>query len=205
VKIIVTALPGSGKTTTLKKLVDMMPEVRVVNYGDIMLEEAARNYGILHRDDMRKMLGLHDYQRLQLMAAEKIAVMENIVVVDTHSVIKTTSGYYPGLPADAVKIIKPDVIVYIESRPEDIAERRMKDNISGAGRKRDSSTLEEIMLDQQVGRQFVVAAANSAMCYLKIISLTYPQSYPFQHAEEAARQIAQTINDVRKAVSSKKG
>ncbi|MEM2237197.1 MAG: adenylate kinase [Candidatus Caldarchaeum sp.] len=202
-KTVVTALPGSGKTTTLKKLVEIMPDVRVVNFGDIMFEEAARSYGIVHRDDMRRMLSLPDYQKLQLMAAEKIAVMAN-VVVDTHSVIKTSSGYYPGLPSEVVKIIKPDLIVYIESRPEDIAERRMRDDLAGAGRKREASTLEEIILDQQVGRQFVVAAANAAMCYLKIISLDYPQTYPFQHAEDAARQIAQAINEVRRSMALKK-
>ncbi len=195
-KTIVTALPGSGKTTTLKKLVEIMPEAKVINFGDIMFEEAARNYGIVHRDDMRKMLCLKDYQKLQLQAAEKIAGLENIVVVDTHSVIKTSSGYYPGLPSDVVKIIKPDLIVYIESRPEDIIERRMKDAEMGVGRKRETSTVEEIMKDQQVGREFAVAAANAAMCYLKIIDLTYPQKYPFQHSEDAARQIAQAIGEV---------
>ncbi len=195
-KTIVTALPGSGKTTTLKKLVEMMPEVKVVNFGDIMFEEAAKNYGIVHRDEMRKVLYLKDYQKLQLKAAEKISVLENIVVVDTHSVIKTSWGYYPGLPFDAVKIIKPDLIVYIESRPEDIIERRMKDVKMGVGREREIPTVEEIIKDQQIGREFVVAAANAAMCYLKIIDLTYPQTYQFQHSEDAARQIAQAIKEV---------
>ncbi|MCS6770252.1 MAG: adenylate kinase [Candidatus Caldarchaeum sp.] len=191
--VIVTALPGSGKTTTLKKLAEILPDVSVVNFGDIMFEEAANRYEVKHRDDMRKILGLHDYQLLQITAAQKIASFNKTVVVDTHSVIKSNSTYYPGLPDEVVKLIRPEAIVYMEFRPEDIVERRLKDAAAGVGRKREASDVAEVAFDQSVGRQFVVAAANAAMCYLKIISLNYPQAYPFQHAEDAAKQIAQTI------------
>lgn len=194
-KVIVTALPGSGKTTTLKKLVGLMPEIKIVNYGDLMFEEASKTYGITHRDEMRKRLGLRDYQRLQLKAAEKIASMDN-VVVDTHSVIKTPTGYYPGLPSDAVRLISPDLIVFIESRPEDILNRRMKDLTGGVDRKRETASIEEIGFDQSVGKQFVIAAANAAACYLKIVSMNYPESRPYEHAEAAAEQIAQTIKNI---------
>lgn len=194
-KVIVTALPGSGKTTTLKKLVEFLPEIKVVNYGDLMFEEASKIYGVAHRDEMRKNLRLKDYQMLQLKAAEKIAKMDN-VVVDTHSVIKTPNGYYPGLPSEAVRIISPDLIVFIECRPVDILNRRLKDLTNGVGRIRETASLEEIELDQHVGKQFVIAAANAASCYLKILSLTYPESRPFEHAETAAEQIAQIIKSI---------
>lgn len=194
---IVTALPGSGKTTTLKKLVEILPEISVVNYGDLMFEEASRHYGIVHRDEMRKSLGLREYQRLQRLAAEKISSMKNIVV-DTHSVIKTPFGYYPGLPGEAVRTMAPDLIVFIECRPEDILSRRLKDLTSGVDRKRETPSLQEIEQDQQVGKQFVTAAANAAACYLKIVSLTYPESRPFEHAEVAAQQIAEVIKNILK-------
>jgi len=194
---VVTALPGSGKTTTLKKFVEIMPDMSVVNYGDLMFEEAKKNYGIVHRDEMRERLGLRDYQRLQRLAAEKISAMKN-VVVDTHSVIKTPFGYYPGLPGEAVRIMSPELIVFIECRSEDILNRRLKDLTSGVDRKRETSSLEEIERDQQVGKQFVVAAANAASCYLKIVSLTYPESRPFEHAEVAAEQIATAIKNIMK-------
>ncbi|MEM4346799.1 MAG: adenylate kinase, partial [Candidatus Caldarchaeum sp.] len=187
------ALPGSGKTTTIRKVAEIIPDVRVVNFGDLMFEEAASRYGVKHRDEMRRILGLRDYQRLQIAAAEKIASLDDTVIIDTHSVIKSGSSYYPGLPDEVVKLIKPEVIVYMEFRPEDIVERRMKDLAAGVGRRREVSSIEQIIYDQNLGRQFVVAAANSAMCYLKILDLNYPQAYPFQHAEEAAKQIAECI------------
>ncbi|MEM2095698.1 MAG: adenylate kinase [Candidatus Caldarchaeum sp.] len=195
-KIVVTALPGSGKTTTIRKVADMLPDVRVVNFGDLMFEEASNRYGVKHRDEMRRALGLRDYQRLQIAAAEKIAGLDNKVIIDTHSVIKSGSSYYPGLPDEVVKLIKPEVIVYMEFRPEDIVERRMKDLAAGVERKRELSSIEQIIYDQNLGRQFVVSAANSAMCYLKILDLNYPQAYPFQHAEDAARQIVQCIEEL---------
>ncbi|MCS7110221.1 MAG: adenylate kinase [Candidatus Caldarchaeum sp.] len=194
-KAVVTALPGSGKTTTLKKLVDLLPSVKIVNYGDLMFEEASKGYGITHRDEMRKRLKLRDYQKLQLKAAERIASMHD-VVVDTHSVIKTPSGYYPGLPSEAVRIISPDLIVFIECRPEDILNRRLRDLTGGVDRMRETASLEEISFDQSVGKQFVVAAANAAACYLKIVSLNYPESRPFEHADAAAEQIAQTMKSI---------
>ena len=199
-KTIVTALPGSGKTTTLMKLSELMPSISVVNYGDLMFEEASRVYGVRHRDEMRNSLGLREYQRLQIMAAKRIAELDGDIVVDTHSVIKTVFGYYPGLPVEGVNIIKPELVVYIECRPEDVVERRMRDIEAGAGRVREVAGVEEVAYDQDIGRMFVVSAANAAMCYLKIIRLTYPQQYMFQHAEDAAKQIAETISEISRMV-----
>jgi len=193
---IVTALPGSGKSTTLKKLVELVPDVKVVNFGDFMFEEAASLYGIKHRDEMRSLLSLNDYQKLQVRAAERISYLVGRVVVDTHSVIKSPYGYYPGLPSAVVKTINPHLVFFIECRPEDILERRLKDLTEGAGRMRETAGLDEIAYDQEVGRSFVISAVNTAMCYLKIIRLNYPQSYPFQHALDAAKQIAQTMAEI---------
>uniref|UniRef100_A0A7J3G5A0 Adenylate kinase n=1 Tax=Caldiarchaeum subterraneum TaxID=311458 RepID=A0A7J3G5A0_CALS0 len=194
-KVIVTALPGSGKTTTIKKVVEKMPSLVVVNYGDLMFEEASKLYGISHRDDMRKKLGLRDYQRLQMSAAERIEAMNN-VVVDTHSVIKTPFGYYPGLPSEAVRIMNPHLIVFLDCRPEDILSRRLKDVAEGVDRKRETESVEAIEADQQMSKFFVAAAANTAACYLKVVSLRYEQRRPFEHAEAAAEEIVQTIKSL---------
>ncbi|BAJ51264.1 adenylate kinase [Candidatus Caldarchaeum subterraneum] len=194
-KVIVTALPGSGKTTTVKKVVEKMPSLVVINYGDLMFEEASKLYGISHRDDMRKKLGLRDYQRLQKSAAERIAAMDN-VVVDTHSVIKTPFGYYPGLPSEAVRIMNPHLIVFLDCRPEDILSRRLKDVAEGVDRKRETESVEAIEADQQMGKFFVAAAANTAACYLKVVSLRYEQKRPYEHAEAAAEEIVQAIKSL---------
>lgn len=195
--VVVVALPGSGKSTVLAKLSESLPDVKVVNFGDLMLSEASRIYGVRHRDDMRRLLVLDDYRRLQVEAAKRISEIDGVVVVDTHAVIKTEHGLYPGLPTEVVKLINPTIIFFIEPRPEDVLERRMKDD---AGRKREITSVEEIARDLDISKQFAVAAANEAMCYLKIIRQTYPQEYPFQHAVEAAREIAGTIKTLTQLV-----
>ena len=48
-KIVLVAVPGAGKSTTLNMVKEKMPDVAVVNYGDVMLDIAKRMYGITHR------------------------------------------------------------------------------------------------------------------------------------------------------------
>ena len=195
VKIFVVALPGSGKSTTLKKLSEVLPEVKVVNFGDLMYEEACSLYGVKHRDDMRRMLKLWDYRELQIRAARRIASMEGVVVVDTHSIIKTPWGFYPGLPSEVVRIVRPDAVIHLEFRPEDIQARRMKD--AGERKRGEEESLEEIENDQKISRQYAITASNEGMAYLKILRYYYEQAYPFQHAEEAARDIAEIIKKLQ--------
>ncbi|HIQ29626.1 MAG TPA: adenylate kinase [Candidatus Caldiarchaeum subterraneum] len=190
VKVFVVALPGSGKSTTLSKLSEIMPEVKVINFGDLMYEEAKKTYGINHRDDMRRLLNIVHYRELQVRAAKRIAAMQGIVVVDTHSIVKTPWGFYPGLPSEVVRIVRPDAVIHLEYRPEDILKRRRKD---ADERKREEENTEEIENDQRISRQFAVAAANEAMAYLLILSYCYEQQYPYQHAEEAAKEIANIV------------
>ena len=199
VKVFVVALPGSGKSTTLSKLSEMMPEVKVVNFGDLMYEEARHTYGINHRDDMRRILNIIHYRELQVRAAKRIADMNGIVVIDTHSIVKTPWGFYPGLPSEVVRIVKPDAVIHLEYRPEDILKRRMKD---AAERKRGDEDTVEIEKDQRISRQFAIAAANEAMSYLLILSYEYEQQYPYQHAEEAAKDIANIIRTLSEKKNS---
>jgi adenylate kinase len=45
-KIIVAAVPGAGKTTTLEYVKKILPEAKVVNVGDLILEIAKEKFGI---------------------------------------------------------------------------------------------------------------------------------------------------------------
>ncbi len=192
-KVFVVALPGSGKTTVLKKLAEIMPEAKIVNFGDLMFLEASRIFGVKHRDEMRHVLGLEEYRRLQVEAAKRIAEMDGLVIVDTHAVVKTGLGLYPGLPSEVVRLVRPSIIFLIESRPEDVLERRMKDVGPSSGRVREIGTIEEVIRDQELSRDYAISSANEAMCYLKIIRQNYPQERPYQHAEDAAREMVEAI------------
>ena len=151
-KILMVGIPGVGKSTLLTTMVDILKNhkknVIVINYGTLMFDVAQEN-GLENRDDLRK-LSVTEQQRLQKIAAEKIATQsEEIVIIDTHAFITSTEGYYPGLPEHVLKIIKPSNFISVAAKPEEIYNRRMKDET----RNRDNITLINIRkeLEYQTG------------------------------------------------------
>ena len=151
-KIILVGIPGVGKTTLLTTMVDILKDhkknVVVINYGSLMFDVAQQN-GLKDRDELRK-LSVSEQQRLQKMAAEEIATHdEEVVIIDTHAFISSPEGYYPGLPEHVLKIIQPSNFVSVAAKPEEIYNRRMKDDT----RNRDKITIDNIKkeLDYQTG------------------------------------------------------
>lgn len=151
-KIILVGIPGVGKTTLLTKMVDILKDhhknVIVINYGSLMFDIAKEN-GLEDRDLLRK-LSVTEQQRLQKLAAETIATHEEeVVIIDTHAFINSPEGYYPGLPEHVLKIIRPSNFVSVAAKPEEIYNRRMKDD----SRNRDKITIDNIKkeLDYQSG------------------------------------------------------
>lgn len=194
-RIILVAVPGSGKTTIMGYVRKKVPDVQIVNFGDVMLEISKKKYGITDRDEMRKKIPVEEYRKVQEEAAEYIASLPGDVLVDTHASIKIMGGYYPGLPDRVVSKLKPDAIVLIEYDSKDILERRKGDPT----RFRDQETEEEIEMHQMANRYYAFAAANAAECTVHIINFRgRPQSRPFEHAEIAADFIANLILSARK-------
>ncbi len=189
-KIVVVALSGSGKTTIMNLIRQRLPDVKIVNYGDVMFEIAKQRFGVQHRDEMRKKIPVEEYRKIQEEAAEYIASLPGDVLVDTHASIKIGGGYYPGLPDRIISKLKPDVILLLEYDPKDIIERRKKD----PGRFRDVESEEEIEMQQQANRLFAFAAANAGESTVHVLSFKgRPQSRPFEHAEIAADYIVNLI------------
>jgi len=157
-KIIMTGIPGVGKTTLLAKIVENLQgrnkSVTVMSFGTLMFEIAQKN-GLKDRDDLRK-LPVKEQQSLQKMAAEKIAAKnDEIVIIDTHAFINSPEGYYPGLPEHVLKIIKPTNFVSISAKPEEIYNRRMKDQT----RNRDKITLVNIKKELEYQSGMISACA----------------------------------------------
>lgn len=162
-KIITTGVPGTGKTTVLEKAISESKKYKIVNYGNLMFEEAKIKKLVENRDEMRK-LSPKVQKEIQKNAAKKIGDMENIVV-DTHASISTPIGYLPGLPEWVLKEIMPDVIVLIESTPEEISRRRSKD----VSRKRDVEESEGIKEHQEMNRAVAMAYATITGATVKVI------------------------------------
>lgn len=157
-KIILVGIPGVGKTTLLTKMVEILKDhkknVVVINYGSLMFDVAKEN-GLTDRDQLRK-LSVSEQQRLQKLAAEQISNHEEeVVIIDTHAFINSPEGYYPGLPEHVLKIIKPDNFVSVSAKPEEIYNRRMKDNT----RSRDNITLANIKKELDVQSGMISACA----------------------------------------------
>ncbi|HMK59030.1 MAG TPA: adenylate kinase [Nitrososphaeraceae archaeon] len=140
---IVVGIPGVGKTTVITKTKDILLQsgynTTVVVFGSVMLSEAKKT-GIVDRDQIRK-LSLAGQQNLQNLAADYIcSVKEDLVIVDTHLFIRTSSGFFPGIPQNVVQKLKPRNLILITATPEEILARRAKDE----SRNRDMVSIEEI-------------------------------------------------------------
>ena len=151
-------IPGVGKTTLLSKIVKILTDnkknVSRISFGTLMFEVAKEN-GLTDRDELRK-LPVTEQQRLQKLAAEKIASQnEEIVIIDTHAFINSPEGYYPGLPEHVLKIIKPTNFISVSAKPEEIYNRRMKDDT----RNRDKITLPNIKKELDVQSGMISACA----------------------------------------------
>lgn len=151
-KVVMVGIPGVGKTSLLKRVVEILTErkktVSVVSFGSLMFEVAKDN-GVTDRDDLRR-LRVSEQQKLQKIAAEKIASMtDQVVIIDTHAFISSPEGYYPGLPEHVLKIVKPTNFISVSAKPEEIYSRRIKDFT----RNRDKITLANVKkeLDFQSG------------------------------------------------------
>lgn len=61
--IILTGIPGSGKSTVLQEAVKLFPQLEVINYGDMMLKEASLQH--IDKDSLRKLL-LYQQQKIAI-------------------------------------------------------------------------------------------------------------------------------------------
>lgn len=181
--VVMTGVPGVGKSTVVKKAFERAGErvkYEMVNYGDVMLGIAQEKKLVSHRDEMRK-LPVDKQRDIQKSAAIKIRKMadERNIILDTHSTIETPKGFIPGMPEWVLRELRPECIVVLEAPPEDINKFRKKD-LAGDFRRREVDNLEGIRLHQEVNR--IVALSYSVITGTPIKIIHKPEG----HLEEAA-------------------
>jgi adenylate kinase len=167
-RILVGGLPGVGKTTVLNRVAEQIKssgmQVQLVVFGSVMLEEA-KKLGVMDRDQLR-FLPVPQQRSLQITAAKKIhSISSDFVLIDTHFVIRTPEGFWPGLPIDVLKEIKPTHIVMIRAPVQAIIFRRQQDK----ARKRDFEPEEQIEEELELSRQFMVVASAETGAPMKVI------------------------------------
>jgi adenylate kinase len=161
--IVVTGIPGVGKTTVMKKAAEGI-DIEFITFGTVMIDIAKELNLVKDRDEMRK-LTLNQQKKLQIKTAERVSKMKN-VIVDTHCTIKTSKGYLPGLPEWVIKKLKPDAILLVEASPEEIFNRRLNDKT----RNRDPDSIDKINEHQHMNRAVAMAYSAITGATVKIIN-----------------------------------
>lgn len=159
--VIVTGIPGTGKTTVCNELLKLAEEsgkkISVINYGSVMVKLSQERGKSLHRDELRRSK-LFFQRDLQAEAAETIAQKtekgEGDIIIDTHMFIKTTEGYWAGLPFHVLQLLNPDIFVLIEAEPHEVLHRKLKD----VTRKRDK------VLESERAEEFSFSRLMAASC-----------------------------------------
>ena len=185
-KVVIVGIPGVGKTSLVTTIVEKLSEsgiaVSVHSYGTLMLDEA-KNIGVQDRDELRK-LPVEKQKQLQKNTAEKISKLtDDIVFVDTHAFISTNEGFYPGLPNHVIQIIQPTHFIAISARPEEIYNRRMKDET----RNRDKVSIESIKKELAIQDSMLSTCSVLSGSPMKVIL------YNEGKIEEAANNVIKAI------------
>jgi len=185
-KVVIVGIPGVGKTSLITKIAELIKQknktVSVHSYGTVMFEEA-KKMGIKNRDELR-MLPIVKQKQLQKMAAEMLSnLSDDVIFIDTHAFISTKAGFYPGLPNYVIQIIQPTNFIAITATPDEIHNRRMKDET----RDRDPISIEDIK------KELAVQDAMLSSC--SVLSGS-PMKVIFNHEgkiEEAAVNVIDAI------------
>jgi len=169
--VILTGIPGVGKTTILNQLQNLAKErkikLTVLNYGTVM-NELFKKYGRkISRDEIRRQQ-ISIQKKIQDRTAQILVrkIRNPITIIDTHMFIRTKTGLWSGLPESVLSRLKPSLIVLVEAPPEEIAKRRRSDTT----RMRDDLAMEEVKFDLEWSRATASACAVSTGAPVKIIS-----------------------------------
>ena len=187
--VIVTGIPGVGKTTVINTAVEMVKrdhdeDVLILNIGTEMLEVASKKGYVKNRDELRK-LPTAKQREVQKLAGERIAekAKKARVIVDTHTLIQTNNGFLIGLPEWVSRAISPKTVVLVEADPANIASRRSTDET----RARDEQLTDDIRIHQEMCRGAAVSVGTLTGATVRIIKNREGQ------VEEAAKQLTSTL------------
>ena len=185
-RVVITGVPGAGKTTVAEAVKKKVRGLKIVNFGDMIFEIAGKKLKIKDRDEIKSKLGIKLQQKYQEEVARKISKMRSPhMLIDTHTSIRTPEGYFPGLSEKTAGMIKPDIIVCLDYEPKEIIERRKKDPT----RHRDEENEEDIEKDQKSLIEFAYEAAAHVEAAIQVIDLRDPEKSEHEHSKEATDEI----------------
>jgi len=182
---VVIGIPGVGKTTVLDNFMQICREKRnkatVLNIGTLMLDEAVSRGLARERDGLR---GLTLTQQWDLREASVHRILSakkefDVVLLDTHFMVRSRGGYLVALPRKFLEGISPDFFAVIEASVDEIVHRRRKDTT----RSRDAIDPSEVRLEQDLTRQAIFVLAS--VCNANVIRVVNKRN----QAAQAARKL----------------
>lgn len=187
--VMITGIPGGVGKSTITRMALRKTNVkfRLVNFGDLMFEEAVKAGLVEHRDEMRKLNPPNVQKNLQMKAARRVVEMAQTepILLDTHATIRTPVGYLLGFPREVIEVINPNFIVIIEATPSEILGRRLRD----LKRDRDVETEEQIQRHQDLNRAAAISYAMHSNALIKII-----ENHEDKGLEEAVHELVEVLN-----------
>jgi len=207
-KIVITGVKASGKTTTVQFVQKMVPDVKVLVVGDYFEKLFKQIYGEKAKRELTEEIRREDILEIQKKIAQQLiedAEGTGNVLIDTNLLFIKSNGFFPGLPQGFLRILNPDVIVVMEVNPESILERRLKDEkrtgveVTEAGTvakhriRHAGKTISEVDTEQEVQRVFALICASLVGCSVKIIDLRFKETEPYEHAKIAAEEIVKIM------------
>jgi adenylate kinase len=187
--VVLTGVPASGGTTVTKKAIEQLErqgqQFQMVTYSDVMLNEALQRGWVKVRDDIRKLEPVQQ-RDLQKIAARAIAEMvTTALIVDTHATVRTPRGYLPGLPTWVLDELKPELILIVETAPDEIIRRRNADK----SRQRDAQDAVAVQQHQDVNKAICMAYAAYSGATVKILQ------NPDGKLDEAVAELILTLQE----------
>jgi adenylate kinase len=126
--VVVSGVPGVGASRVCERARrDLGDEYTLINFGDVMLEEALE-HGLTDSREGLSALPVRDQRTLQRRAGEYVArkAAEGPLLVNTHLVIHTDHGFIPGLPSGVRTDVNPSAFVVVDAPVDTIQQRRQE-------------------------------------------------------------------------------
>ena len=195
---ITVGVPGVGKSTVIDLSVKILSskglKAVVLNYGDYMFKRLSLIGAVRNRDEIRSLpirIQVENQAEAARMmirdASEELQGSKGLLIVDTHLLIRTPSGYWPGLPLHVAQELKPDAIILIEASPEEILSRQARDKTRVRKDYADLAIIEEMMRMNRIEALIVASFTGAA------VSIIYNRE---GEAEKAAQELASILESL---------
>lgn len=166
---VVFGIPGVGKSTIVNAVKEKL-ELTYVHPGNIMYE-IAHERGLVDEVDQMRKLKLNVQHEIQTEMARRVGEMINTrphenFIIDTHAIVKTPQGFFPGLRNAFFDAVHPDIYFVVEADPNDIIERRKSDT---SRVRNDDHNLNEILLHIDLTRDYAATYSIYSQANLGVI------------------------------------